>query len=303
MPRIVAALFATVFATVVAAQEIPGLRASLTTHSLVPANAKVELRLLLQIDRDTEVPAELLTGVNLTVKCNDEEQKPIVQAGKPGMVALVAGTRIERVMTFPASAFLPSPDLSQVGRVVVSVAGLAATTTCAFKVAPDTRNVDLATLDLDKTQVVLVTNFGEMTLTFRPDKAPKHVENFLKLCLQGFYDGTKFHRVRTGFMIQGGCPMGNGMGGPGYKFADEFGPGLKHTNDGLLSMANSGPNTNGSQFFITLAPTPWLDNKHAIFGEVTEGIDIVRAIGKVKTGSQDRPAKEIVVKSVTIEKS
>ena len=166
--------------------------------------------------------------------------------------------------------------------------------------------------------VVLTTTRGDLLLELFPNEAPETVANFLGLAegtklftdpvtgqqaIRPFYDGLTFHRVIDGFMIQGGCPMGNGMGGPGYKFADEFGPGLKHTNDGLLSMANSGPNTNGSQFFITLAPTPWLDNKHAIFGEVTEGIDIVRAIGKVKTGSQDRPAKEIVVKSVTIEKS
>ena len=103
-------------------------------------------------------------------------------------------------------------------------------------------------------------------------------------------------------MIQGGCPMGNGMGGPGYKFADEFGQGLRHDKPALLSMANSGPNTNGSQFFITLAPTPWLDNKHAIFGEVTEGQDIIQKIGKTRTGAQDRPAKEIKINSVKIEK-
>ncbi len=309
MPRIVAALFATVFATVVAAQEIPGLRASLTTHSLVPANAKVELRLLLQIDRDTEVPAELLTGVNLTVKCNDEEQKPIVQAGKPGMVALVAGTRIERVMTFPASAFLPSPDLSQVGRVVVSVAGLAATTTCAFKVAPDTRNVDLATLDLDKTQVVLVTNFGEMTLTFRPDKAPKHVENFLKLCLQGFYDGTKFHRVRTGFMIQGGCPNTKddskpeqwGSGGPGYTINAEFND-LRHLR-GTLSMARTAePNTAGSGFFIVHNETPSLDHRYSAFGNLEKGADTLDRICTVPVGGpkNETPVMPVILHAAIV---
>ena len=104
-------------------------------------------------------------------------------------------------------------------------------------------------------------------------------------------------------MIQGGCPEGSGRGGPGYKFADEFGAGQKHGKAGLLSMANAGPNTNGSQFFVTLAPTPWLDNRHAIFGEVVEGMDVVQAIGKTATGPQDRPVKDIVINKVTIANS
>ncbi len=161
------------------------------------------------------------------------------------------------------------------------------------------------------------TTEGTFKVKLHDDKAPKTVANFVGLAdgtkewtdpttrqkvTRPFYDGLIFHRVIDGFMIQGGCPQGNGMGGPGYQFADEFGPGLKHDRDGLLSMANAGPNTNGSQFFITLAPTPHLDNKHAIFGEVIEGIEVVRAIGKAKTAVQDRPAKEIKVESVTIEK-
>ncbi len=162
------------------------------------------------------------------------------------------------------------------------------------------------------------TTEGDFKVRLFDDKAPKTVANFVGLAegtkeftdpksrakvTRPFYDGLTFHRVIDGFMIQGGCPMGNGMGGPGYQFADEFGPGLRHDREGLLSMANAGPGTNGSQFFITLAPTSWLDNKHAIFGEVVEGLDVIRRIGKTKTGANDRPAKEIVVNSVSIERS
>ena len=162
------------------------------------------------------------------------------------------------------------------------------------------------------------TSEGDFKVRLFDDQAPKTVANFVGLAegtkefidpksrtkvTRPFYNGLIFHRVIDGFMIQGGCPMGNGMGGPGYQFADEFGPGLRHDREGLLSMANAGPNTNGSQFFITLAPTGWLDNKHAVFGEVIEGLDVIRRIGKTKTGASDRPAKDIVVNSVTIERS
>jgi peptidyl-prolyl cis-trans isomerase B (cyclophilin B) len=122
------------------------------------------------------------------------------------------------------------------------------------------------------------TDKGTIRIELFEDKTPKTVANFEKLVGKFFYDGLTFHRVIPDFMIQGGCPSGTGTGGPGYKFADEFHPDLKHDTPGILSMANAGPNTNGSQFFITHVPTPWLDGKHTVFGKVIEGQDVVDAI-------------------------
>jgi peptidyl-prolyl cis-trans isomerase A (cyclophilin A) len=152
------------------------------------------------------------------------------------------------------------------------------------------------------------TTEGKFKIKLFADKAPKTVENFVALAEgtktgKPFYDGTVFHRVIPDFMIQGGDPEGTGRGGPGYRFADEFHPELKHTKKGILSMANAGPNTNGSQFFITVAATPWLDNKHSVFGEVTEGYTVVEKISKAARNSQDRPLKEIKVNSVKIERA
>jgi cyclophilin family peptidyl-prolyl cis-trans isomerase len=149
-------------------------------------------------------------------------------------------------------------------------------------------------------QAVMQTTEGDITLELFDEDAPKTVSNFKQLAGQGFYDGLIFHRVIPDFMIQGGCPQGTGTGGPGYTFEDEI-------NDhkvvrGALAMANAGPDTNGSQFFIvTTSEAPWLDGKHTVFGEVTDGMDVVDRIGTTKTGSGDRPVDEISIQTLSIE--
>ena len=152
--------------------------------------------------------------------------------------------------------------------------------------------------DTMHTKIKVETNKGTFVIELFDDKAPITAGNFKKLVGEGFYDGVIFHRVIDGFMIQGGDPDGDGTGGPGYKFNDE--PFEGEYIRGTVAMANSGPNTGGSQFFITLAATPWLDGKHTIFGKVVEGMDIVEAIGHTKTGAQDRPVENVVMEKVTI---
>lgn len=151
-------------------------------------------------------------------------------------------------------------------------------------------------------KIKFTTNKGVFVAEMFEDKAPLTTKNFIELVEKGFYDGIIFHRVIDGFMIQGGDPTGTGMGGPGYKIKDEFGEGLKHDDAGILSMANAGPNTGGSQFFITLAPTPWLNGHHAIFGKVVEGMDVVRLIGVVPTDFRDRPREAVTMEKVEVVK-
>ena len=147
------------------------------------------------------------------------------------------------------------------------------------------------------------TSMGNFTIELFEQQVPNTVANFVKLAENHFYDGVIFHRIIDRFMIQGGDPTGTGRGGPGYTFADEIHPQLKHHSEGILSMANAGPNTNGSQFFITLAPTPHLDGHHTVFGKVAEGMDVVRKIGKTKTSKPgDRPLVDVVMNKVMIER-
>lgn len=146
--------------------------------------------------------------------------------------------------------------------------------------------------------VVFNTNKGNFKVKLFADQAPRTVSNFYNLGKSGFYDGVIFHRIISNFMLQGGDPTGTGTGGPGYQFKDEFHPELRHSKPGMLSMANAGPNTNGSQFFITVAETGYLDDRHAVFGEVVEGYDIVESISQVSTDPSDKPLEEVSIQSL-----
>ena len=162
--------------------------------------------------------------------------------------------------------------------------------------------------DIERATAVFETNQGNFEAELYAKECPETVWNFINLAegrqetaREGnFYDGLIFHRVIEGFVIQGGCPSGTGTGGPGYRFDDEFDSSLRHNSEGIFSMANAGPGTNGSQFFITLGPTPHLDDNHSVFGKVTAGMDVVRKIGSTKTGPGDRPVEDVVMEKVTI---
>ncbi len=151
-----------------------------------------------------------------------------------------------------------------------------------------------------RTRVRFETTQGDFEVVLYDDLAPKTVANFLKLVGEGFYKGVVFHRVIPGFMIQGGDPEGTGRGGPGYTIQDEFTPLLRHSQPGVLSMANAGPNTGGSQFFITVGPQPHLDDKHAIFGQVVSGLDAVVRISTVETGPGNRPVTPVVINDIKV---
>lgn len=182
---------------------------------------------------------------------------------------------------------------------------------------PDSPAPDVASMipGQGELRAIFKTSVGDITVKLYESECPRTVANFVALAMgkvewtdpksgqktsRPLYSGTVFHRVIPQFMIQGGCPQGVGTGGPGYAIADEFGPGLKHNRGGLFSMANAGPNTGGSQFFLTETATPHLDGRHAIFGEVTEGLDIIKAIAREPRDGRDRPRTDVVMEKVTI---
>ncbi len=162
--------------------------------------------------------------------------------------------------------------------------------------------------DVERVTAVFETSLGAFEGELYAKECPETVWNFVNLAEgrqetergEHFYDGLTFHRVIKDFVLQGGCPIGNGTGGPGYEFTDEFDPSLKHDSEGVFSMANAGPGTNGSQFFVTIAATPHLDGRHSVFGRVVKGMDVVQKIGSVQTGPMDNPLEPLVIKGITI---
>ena len=188
--------------------------------------------------------------------------------------------------------------------VIISLGFFACNAQQEDKVEPKQTQTKVESTEM--TVAVIKTNMGTIEIELFAKETPKTVENFVGLANKGYYNGVIFHRVIDNFMIQGGDPTGTGRGGDSFwggKFADEIVPALKHDQPGILSMANAGPNTNGSQFFITLVATPWLDGKHTVFGKVIAGMDVVSAIGKVATSKPgDKPLQDVVMETVTIEK-
>lgn len=203
--------------------------------------------------------------------------------------------------------------------LIFAFASFAGSDAEAKKTAKTAKNTKKAGKEqkVEKYEVVMKTSAGDIVMKLFPDKAPKTVENFVGLANgskawkdpktgkevtgKSLYVGTIFHRIIPNFMVQGGDPLGNGSGGPGYAFEDEFHPSLRFDKPGLLAMANAGPRTNGSQFFITVVPTPWLNNRHTIFGEVTSGMDIVQKIVSAPRGPNDYPNSPVKVESITIQ--
>ncbi|MEM7205560.1 MAG: peptidylprolyl isomerase [Planctomycetota bacterium] len=288
------------FAAAVSAQDaVPGvamLEASLTpVQKIVAAGESARLTLRVKVVGDAEIDATLLQGMNLQVAVGDAKPASFGKGGS-GKVAVAEGTVIERVLEVPIEA--GSVPVGEMVPVVVEWPGLTGAST-SLQVVPEQTGIDLAKLDMAKTKVMLITNYGTMTLSFLPDKAPGHVENFVKLSKQGFYDGTRFHRIIRGFMIQGGCPNTKegatgtpGTGDPGYKIDAEFND-IRHVR-GIVSMARSNdPNSAGCQFFVCHGTASSLNGSYTAFGKVDEGLEVLDKIANVAvTGS---PSGELSV--------
>ena len=223
------------------------------------------------------------------------------------LIALAAGLLMAACMTQPATETPPTPTAIGTPRPEGSPTALPPPTPTPRQVVERGRTIKQyaapppMSLDPSRNYTATInTNLGPITLDLYAQDAPLTVNNFVFLAREGFYDGVIFHRVIPDFMVQGGDPTGTGTGGPGYQFADEFGSSRVFDTPGILAMANAGPNTNGSQFFITVVPTPHLNGGHTIFGKVTQGQDIVVAISLVATNNADRPLDDVVIRGIEI---
>ena len=292
------------------AQDIPGVRTILQAErKMVSADQDVSLRLTIDVEQSAAIPATLLTGIMLDCKVNDQPGAEVREGVVAGNVAVAAGTRIDRIITLPVAGFMAA-DSQDGGMTTLALQWPGLTgANCVVQIAPDLSAVDIDALDLAKTKVVLVTNHGEMTLSFYPDRAPETVKNFVKLSKQGFYDGTKFHRVIRNFMIQGGDPLTKddaqasrwGTGDPGYKIRGEVND-TKHVR-GVISMANSGsPDTAGSQFFICHKDAPHLNQGYTAFGALEGGLEVLDSIANTPCGGpqRSRPVDNVVLESAVI---
>ncbi len=280
------------------------LSASMDVSSpVVSQEDTVTVILRVMANEDTKVDATVLSGQDLSVQIEGEKAKPI---SKPvaGKIDLAAGTMIERKMMFPVSTLAPNVD--GVAHVTLSWKGLAGANV-SFKVLADVSQISIDDMDLAETQVMIVTNYGEILVGFYPDKAPNHVRNFIELSKSGFYDGTKFHRVIKGFMLQGGDPNTKegatgqpGLGNSGKNLDAEFND-TRHTR-GILSMARSpsGPNTASSQFFVMHGDAPHLDGQYSAFGHTIQGIDVVDIIANVPANASKPVAPVILQRAIVI---
>lgn len=292
------------------AQDIPGVRTILVAEStLVSGGQDVTLKLLVDADQDAEVPGDLLSAVMLDVRQDDQPGVQIREGGKGGKVGLAAGTHIERTLKLPIGKLVPGGAASKTVHLALQWPGLTGAN-CVVQIAPDLSKVSVDDLDLANTKVVLVTNYGTMTLAFYPQRAPETVKNFVKLAKDGFFDHTKFHRVIRSFMIQGGDPTTKdadkeaswGQGGPGYTIKGEVNE-TKHLR-GVISMASSsGPDTAGSQFFICHADVPQLDGKYAAFGALESGLDTLDKIANVPVTGPPNAEKSKPLQPVHLEQA
>jgi peptidyl-prolyl cis-trans isomerase B (cyclophilin B) len=270
---------------------------------VVAGNSDLKLTLTVDVRKDTEVPAVLLSGLALETKIGGNPG-PLLADDQPGRVKLTAGTKVLRLLTVP-SARLSLPASSDLLDVTLSWQGMASAT-AVVKIAPDAGNFTLDQLDLTKTKVLLLTNHGQMVVRFFPDKAPGHVQNFVKLAKEHFYDGTKFHRIIQGFMIQGGCPNTKegasgqpGTGNSGTFLKAEFND-TKHDR-GILSMARSAsPDSASTQFFVLHGRAPHLDNQYSAFGILESGFDTLDKIAGVRVRMNEMGEPSVPVEPVLL---